>query len=150
MKKLIGVHAGEITAGKGSVVLASDAKNECLVIAAYDAVHKIGGLAHAFFQNGKKNSVKKTNGRILDSAKAVDKLMENMSMLGAQQDDIEVCLVTGENVPHQENDVRYQQSIKEALDLIGQKRIRYRNDTVSDAGDRHVFFDIDSGVVSYK
>ena len=95
MKRFIDVHMGEVMAGKEDAVLHSDANNACLVIAAYDSVHKIGGLAHAMFVN-KECSKKLNHAFCKDADNAVEEMIQDMKLLGSDLENIEICLVSGD------------------------------------------------------
>ncbi|MFH1359570.1 MAG: hypothetical protein ABIJ41_00845 [Candidatus Omnitrophota bacterium] len=146
MKRYIDVHTGEIMAGRGEVILKSDCRSACLVIAAYDAENKIGGLAHAFFSKG-KYAGKQSYTRILDTSGAIEKMIEDMSFLGAHKECIEICLVSAENVPHEPHDLEYDHNIAKVIDLLRQKHIRFRDDSSTDIGNHHVALDVGSGSV---
>ena len=88
MKKFIDVHAGEVMAGQGEVVLKSDSNRACVVIAAHDSIKKIGGLAHSMFLAGLRN-IKEESIRE-EAAKAIDEMLNDMSILGADLDNIEI------------------------------------------------------------
>jgi len=148
MKRYISVHTGEIMAADKDSVLHSDANKACLVIVAYDPQKKIGGLAHAmFFSNG---SVRKQDFTMTrDASGAIDEMIDDMMVLGADMENIEVCLVTGENVPHEENDPEYYKHITDTIRLLEEKNIRYKKMTAKDVGNMHVGLDVETGVVSY-
>ena len=148
MKRLIDVHTGEVMVGSEETILHSDSHNRCMVICAYDSTKKVGGLAHAMFLSGRLN--KKVSRPILkDTSGAIDEMVDDMLLLGANKDDIEVCLMTGENVPHRKDDPDYNKTIQEAIGILKEKHIKYREGAVSDAGDLHVSFDVESGHISY-
>ena len=149
MKRHISVHTGEIMAGGEDSILDSDTNKACLVFAAYDSTHKIGGLAHAmFFSNGTVRKKDFTMTR--DPSGAIDEMVEDMVLMGAEKKDIEVCLVTGENVPHEKGDPEYNRHIDEAIELLKEKNIRFNETTVRDVGDMHVSLDVETGELSYK
>lgn len=148
MKRLVDVHTGEVMAGSEETILHSDSHNRCMVICAYDSLRKIGGLAHAMFLSGRL-SKKCSNSIVRDAGGAIDEMIADMLLLGASKDDIEVCLMTGENIPHRKDDLEYNKTLQEAIEILKEKHIRYREGAVADAGDLHVSFDVESGHVSY-
>ena len=86
MKRLINVHKGEATAGRGEVVLKSDIRDRsCFVIVARDAAHKIGCLAHALFINGSHADSKRESLLFKDAKEAVDKMISNMEEVKARK-----------------------------------------------------------------
>ncbi|MFC1510297.1 chemotaxis protein CheD [Candidatus Omnitrophota bacterium] len=148
MKRFINVHTGEVMAGKDEIVLHSDTHAACMVIVAYDPNAKIGGLAHAMFTPHNGNTRKYKHMR--DADHAIDEMVNDMSALGATKDNIEVCLVTGENVPREETDAEYQENLKEVLGVLKKKSIRCREETTKDIGRLHVTFDIETGDIVYN
>lgn len=135
MKRFIEVHDGEVVAAQGEVVLKSDTDHACLVITACDSIHKIGALAHAI---------------IPDVSHAIDEMITDMTLLGARKDDIEVCLVSGENVRHAQDDPTYNRNIASVLEVLKEKRVRFREDTATDIGKSHIALDVESGKIMYS
>ncbi|HBG60486.1 MAG: hypothetical protein A2Y03_04045 [Omnitrophica WOR_2 bacterium GWF2_38_59] len=148
MKRFVDVHMCEVMAGKADTILHSDANNACLVIAAYDANHKVGGLAHAMFVS-EEYSRKLNHSYTRDAGKAIDEMIQDMELLGSKIDDIEVCLVTGENVPHEKGDTNYQTRINSAIELLKRKRIKFKQQTTTEIGNKHVSLDVSTGRLIY-
>ena len=148
MKRLIDVHTGEVMAGSEDTILHSDSHNRCMVICAYDKNKKVGGLAHATFLSGKLNK-KCSNSLVRDTGGAIDEMVADMLLLGANKDDIEVCLMTGENIPHRKDDPDYNETLQEAIEILKDKHIKYKEGVLGDAGDLHVSFDVETGHISY-
>lgn len=148
MKKSIDVHTGEVVAGQGEVVLKSDTRIACLVIAAYDSARKVGGLAHARLavnglgQNGDLSNVQ-------DPSKAIDEMITDMTLLGARRDDIEIRLVTGENLPPCSQDAECCQNINSTVDLLRQKCLKFSGNARWDRAHVHVSLDVESGNILY-
>lgn len=147
-KRLVDVHTGEIMAGANGTVLHSDSHNRCMVICAYDSTKKIGGLAHAMFLSGKLGK-KIPRPSLKDAGGAIDEMIEDMLLMGADRENIEICLVTGENIPHRKDDPEYNKTLQEAMAILKDKHIKYREEVVGDAGDLHVSFDVETGHISY-
>jgi chemotaxis protein CheD len=148
MKRMIDVHSGEVMAGSEETVLHSDSHNRCMVICAYDNLRKIGGLAHATFHPGKLNN-KYSHSVLRDAGGAIDEMINDMLLLGAHKDDIEVCLMTGENIPHGQDDPEYLNTLQEAIEILKEKHVRYKEGLIVDAGALHVSFDVATGHISY-
>jgi chemotaxis receptor (MCP) glutamine deamidase CheD len=145
---MIDVHTGEVMAGSEETVLHSDSHNRCIVICAYDNLRKIGGLAHATFHPGGLNK-KYSHSVLRDAGGAIDEMINDMLLLGAHKDDIEVFLLTGENVPHPKNDPAYNQTLQEAIEILREKHVRFKEGLITDAGELHVSFDVATGHISY-
>jgi chemotaxis receptor (MCP) glutamine deamidase CheD len=149
MKRLVDVHTGEIMAGSNETILHSDSHNRCMVICAYDSTKKIGGLAHAMFLSGRLNHNNHTSTVLKDAGGAIDEMIDDMLLLGANRENIEVCLMTGENVPHRKDDPDYNKTLQAAVNILKEKHIKYREGTVADVGQLHVSFDVETGHISY-
>ena len=148
MKRSINVHSGEVMAGKEETVLKSDANNECMVIVAYDSIHKVGGLAHAMFAgfNGKRRKFT----TIREAEEAIDEMIKDMSILGSGEDDIEVCLVAAENLKHEKEDPVIKKSFNEVTDILKKKHIRFSHVGTEDIGKHHVAIDVETGDIQYN
>ena len=149
MKRIIDVHRGEIMAGQGEVVLESDTNGACLVILAYDADHKIGGLAHALYFSGRIDK-QWHSATLRNASDAIDEMIEDMALIGADRDSIEVALVTGENVLHDKNDPEYVKNLNSTREILKNKNIKLRKDSCKDIGQHHVALDVESGEIIYK
>ena len=148
MKRFINVHKGEETAGSGEVVLKSDVRDtSCFVIVARDAAHKIGALAHALFIHGGPKE-KKDPLLVKETKEAVDKMLSNMTLLGAKPDDIEVEMIAGENVRHQKDDRDYDDEVHCICEVLKDRHIRCRDHALKDVGPHHVALDVESGKIS--
>ena len=148
MKRFVNVHTGEVMAGKDEIVLHSDTHAACMVIVAYDSIAKIGGLAHSMFMAHKGNTKKYKTMR--DADHAIDEMVNDMAALGAKKENIEVCLVTGENVSRKEKGPEYQENLDEVLGALKKKNIRCREETAKDIGRLHVSFDVETGDIIYN
>ena len=149
MKRFVNVHKGEATAGRGEVVLKSDIRDRsCFAIVARDPMHKIGAIAHATFLH---SAHKEKTDPILskDAREAINKMISNMTLLGATSDDIEVSLVAGENVEHQRNDSEYDEEVGRIFNILKERHIRCREVSAVDAGHKHVTLDVETGDISY-
>jgi chemotaxis receptor (MCP) glutamine deamidase CheD len=149
MKRRIDVHTGEIMAGQGEVVLQSDAQGACMVIVAYDAIRKIGGLAHALFSSG--NGLHPWHSTLMKNAEgAIDEMVSDMTLLGSDKNDIEVALISGENISRGSQDPAYANRISETIELLKQKQIRFKENQAGDARHTHVCLDVASGNIVYS
>lgn len=150
MKRFVSVHKGEATAGRGEVVLKSDIQDRsCFVIVARDSAHKIGCLAHAMFLKGGIGG-KKDEVLAKDAREAIDKMVSNMTLLGAAVENIEVSMVAGENVEHQNNDIEYDREVNRIHEILKEHHIRWRENDVCDCGKRHVLLDVETGSIDYE
>lgn len=148
MKRMIDVHAEDVMAGQGDVVLKSDAHRACIVMVAYDANKKIGALAHALYPVN--NAFRRNHiSRLHDLTSAVDEMIKDMVLLGSDPESIEVSLVTGENLPQEKHDDKYLQELHQAVALLKERHVRIRDHVEEEIGMSHVAFDVDSGKINY-
>ncbi|MDD3374376.1 MAG: hypothetical protein PHY73_01465 [Candidatus Omnitrophica bacterium] len=149
MKRFVNVHKGEATAGRGEVILKSDIRDRsCFAIVARDPMHKIGAIAHAMFLHSVHKE--KTDPILAkDARESIDKMISNMTLLGAASDDIEVSLVAGENVDHQKDDFEYDEEVDRIFNILKERRIRCREVSAVDVGHKHVMLDVETGDISY-
>lgn len=146
MKRFIHVHSGEVMAGQGETILKSDSMRECLVIIAHDQVKKIGAIAHAMFsRNGNGDKRKHLVG--FAPQDAIKEMLEDMRMLGSNEENIYVRVVAGENVPHDQSDPNYHRNIEDALQILRHRNIRINDDIVEEIGNTHVSLDVGTGNV---
>jgi chemotaxis receptor (MCP) glutamine deamidase CheD len=149
MKRFIDVHTGEVMAGQGDVVLKSDTKENAVVIVAYDAAHKIGALAHALFVGD--FAVRRHHAhRLREASAAIDEMIADMALLGADRDSIEVSLVVSETSQNGKADPKIEKSLKETLRLIRERKVRIKENFAGDNSSAQVLFDVGSGVISYS
>ncbi len=147
MKRYIDVHTGQVMAGQGDVVLKSDTTGACMVIAAYDAVKKIGALANAMLLEGRLDNSRKFSALDI-AAKAIDEMISDMIALGSDKKNIEVRLVAGENIHEVEYDHGYEENVKKTMDLLRERNIPFR-EKPQEVADFHVALDIETGNISY-
>lgn len=147
MKEIIDVQIGQVETGVGKVILQSKAIGSCIAIVAYDAVKKIGALAHVMLPGSAPS--KKTIEKTKYAANAIDATVEKMSHLGSQKDDIEVALVGGGNILNREDDTICKANIESVLGLLGKKGLRVRAQAVGGTDRRSVSLDVESGKIFY-
>ena len=147
MKRFIDVHSGEVMAGLGDIVLKSETSNACLVIAAYESVHKVGALAHTIFSSN-HHDLKMDFTMMEEASKAVDAMINDMTLLGADKNAIEVRFITGENIPHEQEDPIYNRNLTLAMEVLKEKQLRLREQPAKDVGRHHIALDVESGEVA--
>jgi len=134
-------------AGHGEVVLNSETRNGDMVIVAYEAAHKIGALAHALFLG---DYAVKHNGinRLREASVAIDEMIADMALLGADRDAIEVSLVLGDNHHSDKVNPEFEKSLHETLDLLRERHVKFRDNITGDNGMAKVSLDVESGTIS--
>ncbi|HOD12806.1 MAG TPA: hypothetical protein PLO93_01495 [Candidatus Omnitrophota bacterium] len=147
MKRSVNVHKGEATAGCGEIILKSDVRDtSCFCIIARDAAHKIGALAHALFIHG---GAKEKKDPLLnkEARQAIDKMLSNMTLLGAQPKDIEVEMIASENVRHDDPDQDFEEEVRCICDVLKERHIKCREHIVQDIGAHHAALDVETGKI---
>ena len=146
MQEIIDVNTGEVKVGSGRVILRSVAIGSCVVIAAYDCKKKIGAMAHIMLPG---SAPKKSREKTRYAADAIDKMMKQMSSVGAKTGDIEVCLVGGANVLQRKDDNICKENIKSTTSLLNERNIAVRTTVLGGTERKGVFLDVESGDMSY-
>lgn len=147
MKKIIDVYTGEVKAGRKNTILKSNAIGSCVVIAAYDSTKNVGALAHVMLPGAAPEG--KTFQRTRYAADAIEEIINRMTNLGANKEDIEVCLVGGGNVLKREDDNICQDNIVSVIELLDEKQIKIREKTVGGTVRRSVSLNVENGSIYY-
>ncbi|MBU8932989.1 MAG: chemotaxis protein CheD [candidate division Zixibacteria bacterium] len=142
-KTSIDVDTGEVRTSSEPVVLRSIALGSCVAVVVYDRTHKTGGLAHIMLP-GRSMKTESEN-RTKYAEDAVDTVLEAVTKLGTDTDNLEICVVGGANVL-QEGDIsdKVTKSVKDYLKEIG---LRWDKERVGGIERRSVFLDVESGQV---
>ena len=148
MKKVIDVQIGEIKAGRGKLMLQSKAIGSCIAIVAYDAIKKIGAMAHIMLPGGAPS--RKVFEKTKYAADAIDAMVSKMAQLGSKTNDIEVALVGGGNILNRKDDTICKDNIESALELLGKKGLRVTAQAVGGTVRRSVSLDVEHGIISYS
>ena len=147
MKKIIDVYTGEVKAGRKNTILKSNAIGSCVVIAAYDSTKKVGALAHVMLPGAAPE--RETFQRTRYAADAIEEIINRMTHLGANKDDIEVCLVGGGNVLKREDDTICQDNIASVVELLDEKQVKIREKTVGGTVRKRVSLNVENGSIYY-
>jgi len=148
MTKTIDVQIGQVEAGRGKVILQSNAIGSCIAIAAYDATKNIGAMAHVMLPGSAP--LKKASEKTKYAADAIDAILSKMARLGSKTDDIEVALVGGANVLDREDNSICEDNIESVLELLAKKGLEIRARALGGTNRRSVSLDIERGIVSYS
>lgn len=146
-QQVIDVQIGQVKVGRGKVILQSKAIGSCIAIVAYDAVKKIGALAHVMLPG--RAPAKKAAEKTKYAANAIDAIVSRMSELDSKKDDIEVVLVGGGNILQREDDTICNVNIESTLELLAEKGLKVRAQAVGGISRRSVSLNVERGIVSY-
>jgi chemotaxis protein CheD len=72
-----------------------------------------------------------------------------MRRFGANRDDIEVCLAGGGNVLRKEDDIICKNIIKSVIEILKEKCIRIKAQSLGGTERRSVSMNVDTGIVLY-
>lgn len=147
MNKFINVETGQVKAGRKRSILKSEAIGSCVVITAYDSKKKVGAIAHVMLpgRSLKDGSPHRTR----YAADAIDVMINKVVRLGANKDDIEVCLVGGGNVLKRNDDTIGKDNIESVVELLRKKRIKIKAEALGGTKRRSVSLDVERGSISY-
>lgn len=147
MEKVIDVSTGMVEASKAGIILRSLAIGSCVVIAAYDSSKKVGAMAHIMLPGrAPKGAYDK---RTRYAANAIDEMINGMTRTGANQCDLEVCLVGAGNVLKKRDDTICKDNIESTTELLEKKHIPVRATVLGGTERKCVSLDVESGSVYY-
>jgi len=146
MKEIIDVNTGEVKVGGSKTILRSLAIGSCIVVAAYDSRKKVGAMAHVMLPG---RAPEKEPEKTKYAADAIDEMINQMTVAGANRDNIEVCLVGGGNVLQRKDDTICKENVKSTTELLEKENIPIRKAVLGGTERKSVFLDIDCGSISY-
>lgn len=121
MSRTVEVNTGEVQIGQVGTILRSSAIGSCVVVAAFDPVERIGGLAHIMVPGKASNEYDTKRTRYAEDG--IEKLMELMMDAGCKKRDIIACLVGGANVLKRNNDRIGEDNIISIIGILTRKDI---------------------------
>ncbi|MBF0521918.1 MAG: PAS domain S-box protein [Candidatus Omnitrophica bacterium] len=147
MSKIKDVMTGEVAVGRAGDLLKSSAIGSCVIVSAYSLQKKVGGLAHVMlpWYSPHEETPQKTR----YAGNAIDELLRQMEVLGADINDLEVCLVGAGNVLKRSDDTTAKNNLDSVTELLRKKKIKIKAESVGGTTRRSVLFDIDKGNVFY-
>jgi chemotaxis protein CheD len=146
MKKIVDVSTGEVEFGGEKTILRSTAIGSCIVIAACDFKKKAGALAHIMLPGRAPQS---DSDRTKYAADAIEHMLQGMNRAGANEGNVEVCLVGAGNVLKEEDDTICEQNIESTTKLLQQRNIPVRASVLGGTERKSVSLDIAGGKVFY-
>ena len=84
------------------------------------------------------------------AADAIDVMINKVSRLGANRDDIEVCLVGGGNVLKRNDDTICKDNIESVVGFLREKHIKIRAEALGGTKRRAVSLDVERGSIYYS
>jgi len=146
--KIIEAETGEVKSCKGDYILKSNAIGSCVAVAAYSKTEKkIGAIAHIMLPG--KSPDKDNEDKTRYAYDAINELIKQMTLLGANQKDIEVCLVGAGNVLKRNDDTICQDNINSVIEHLNKKNIKIMAKSLGGTKRRTVTFDVHNGNIFY-
>jgi chemotaxis protein CheD len=144
----INVLTGELKASNENIIFKSSAIGSCVVIAGYDKKLMVGAMAHIMLPGISPEKSKSPRTRY--AFNAIEDMIERMISLGADRENIEVCVVGGSNVLNREDDTICQLNINSVLKILNEKNIKIKAKSVGGTVRRGVLFDTKTGNVYHS
>ncbi len=143
------VPMGNVRVNSGGEVLTASGIGSCLVIALWDPVHRVGGLAHAMLP-----SASGPPGRNGQDTKytdvAIDETLRQMLAGGSRREHLEAKIVGGANMfPNLKADLG-SENIRSAKEKLDREHIGLTRECVGGSAGRSVEFCTASGIVTVK
>jgi len=148
MKEVIDISTGAVEVAGAGTILRSNAIGSCIVIAAYDSSKKVGAMAHIMLPGRAPKDADSERTRY--AADAIDEMINRMTRTGANQCDLEVCLVGGGNVLKKQDDTICKDNIESTTELLGKKHIPVRAAVLGGTERKCISLDVGSGSIFYK
>ena len=147
MKEVIDISTGAVEVAGAGAILRSNAIGSCIVIAAYDSSKKVGALAHIMLPGRAPKDADSERTRY--AADAIDEMIDRMTRTGANQCDLEVCLVGAGNVLEKQDDTICKDNIESTTELLEKKHIPVRAAALGGTERKGVSLDVESGSIFY-
>ena len=148
MMETINVLTGEVKASKENIIFKSSAIGSCIVIAGYDKKLMVSAMAHVMLPGTSPEKSKTPKTRY--AFNAIEDMIERMISLGADKENIEVCMVGGSNVLKRKDDTICLANINSVLKILNDKKIKIKAKSVGGTVRRGVLFDTKTGNVYHS
>lgn len=148
MKEIINVLTGEVEASNEHVFFKSSAIGSCVVVAAFDLKLMVSAMAHIMLPGISPEKSKTPKTRY--AFNAIEEMINQMVRLGADKENIEVCVVGGSNVLKRPDDTICQANIDSVLEILKVKGIKIRAKSLGGTRRRSALFDTKTGNVFHS
>ena len=148
MKRISNTYTGETKAAKEDTILKSCAIGSCVVIAAYDAKEKVGALAHVMVPG--KAPEGKNYQKTRYAYNAIQEMLNQMILIGAKKESVEVCLVGGANILQRKDDTIGLDNIASVIEILKEEKIKINAKSIGGTERRAITLDIENGSVYYS
>ena len=145
IKKYIDVPTGEVKASGENVLIKSNGIGSCVVVVAYDSVKKTGALAHVMLPGTAPEG--KPTKETKYAANAIEEMIIQLTNLGTDKEDIEICLAGGANVLDTGDDTIARDVRNSVLQIVEENRLIIKAKSIGGKLRRTISLDTNSGRV---
>lgn len=146
MYETMDVNTGDVAVNGRASILRAVAIGSCVVVAAYDPKTSVAGMAHIMLPDQAPAKANKSTKYAFDS---IEKLFILMAGLGAQVEDVEVCLVGAGNVLRKEDDTICGNNIISVMSILSERGVPIRASILGGFLRKSIFMETHTGCVSY-
>lgn len=115
------VNTGEVKVSKGGGILRASAIGSCVVVAMYDPVSRVGGMAHVMLPGVSRDQGPSKETRYAEEA--VEETVRKMERLGAEQSRLCACLVGGANLLGDGRESPGADIVRSLIESLGRRKI---------------------------
>jgi len=141
------VTSGNIATGSKDGIISSSPLGSCVAVVAYDIKTKIGGMAHIMLSGKAQNENRHDKNKYVING--INNLLSKLNESGAQNTNIEICLIGGANVLRKENDYVAERLVISILNTIYEKKLKICASSLGGFERRSASLNIKTGAVYY-
>lgn len=116
------VSSGQIVTGSKDEIIASSPLGSCVTVVAYDTKNKIGGMAHVMLPGKSLRENRHDKNKYVSDG--INNLLSKLYESGAQNSNIEICIIGGANVLRKEDDFIAEALVNSVLKTIGENKMK--------------------------
>ena len=158
MQKEIVIKTGELAIGEKGAIIKTGSIGSCVVVAIFDKVAMVGGLAHAMLPNRKDGevvardmvdfNVGNTSAKYADEA--VDNLLYGLKKIGAKIENMDAKLVGGasmfKRLTGDKHGIGFQ-NVESARSVLKKYNVNIDNEDTGGSSGKAVIFNLQTGLV---
>lgn len=151
MEEVIRVGMAEMKVAKAPGKIASLGLGSCVGVCAYDAIPKVGGIAHIMLPSSAMAREKISPGKFADTA--IPFLIEEMEKLGARRNRLIIKIVGGAEMFFVEREDHFSigiRNIQAVEEVCGSRGLTISARSVGGNVGKSVILDLDSGEIQVK
>lgn len=141
------VPSGQIITGSMDETITSSPLGSCVAVVAYDTKHKTGGMAHVMLPGRSLRENRHDKNKYVSNG--INNLLSKLYEAGAQNSNIEICLIGGANVLRNEDDFIAEALVISVLEAIGEKKLKICASSLGGFERRCAMLNVKTGTVCY-